>query len=480
MRNILILFPLLFLSNSIWGQSDSYRIEVQLDHYDQQEILLTYQFLDRYPVVDTAQINTNGRFVFEGDSLLIPGVYMLVLPPENEFITVLINEEDQQFTIKSDFQNLTSSMEVTGSTENQLYYEYLNYLNDRIAVLNGYRQAANEATSIEEESKYQQLFNQDVQQIGRYQETVIAEYPNSLTASLIKAELETPLPNFKTNSQDELNYLQYAFRKKHYFDHLDFNDGRLLRSEILFQKVDFYLNRLTHARPDSIIAAVDYVLEKLKANPKNYKYYLDHLMLTYANSDVVEMEAVYVHIVENYYAKGEAPWVDKDNLAEMIADAESRKPLLLGQPAPEITMQLRDGSSIALYDVNADFTVIYLWQPNCSHCKKSMPYMKDFYKNYKDKGVEIFAGCTKTVKKVPDCWKYVDENDIGHWINTVDPYMRSRFVQLYMAEKTPKIYILDADKKIVMKDIGAEQLPELLDYLISEKQQSEAGKGGKS
>ena len=98
--------------------------------------------------------------------------------------------------------------------------------------------------------------------------------------------------------------------------------------------------------------------------------------------------------------------------------------------------------------------------------KKSMPDMVDFYKAYKDKGVEVFAVCTKLYNELDSCWSYIDEKGIGIWLNTVDPYHRSKYKTLYDIRSTPQIYILDEKKEILSKRIGAEQLPEVMDRIL--------------
>ena len=45
------------------------------------------------------------------------------------------------------------------------------------------------------------------------------------------------------------------------------------------------------------------------------------------------MDAVYVHIVKNYYAKGLAPWTEEDQLKKIVKNAEKLEPLLIGKTA---------------------------------------------------------------------------------------------------------------------------------------------------
>ena len=77
-------------------------------------------------------------------------------------------------------------------------------------------------------------------------------------------------------------------------------------------------------------------------------------------------------------------------------------------------------------------------------------------------GVEIFSICTKQ-NEIEKCWDYVDELEIGDWLHVTDRYMR--FYKQYDIHSTPTIFVLDADKTIVSKRIGAEQLDGLLERL---------------
>ena len=50
--------------------------------------------------------------------------------------------------------------------------------------------------------------------------------------------------------------------------------------------------------------------------------------------------------------------------------------------------------------------------------------------------------------------------------------MRVNFRELYDIKSTPKLFILDKNKKIIGKGIGAEQLPEFMDRQLGRKSTS--------
>ena len=458
----------LFIYLLVYGHSvaqSGFNIEISLENYNSEKLVVAHEFLNRFPVSDTLQQISPGNFVFAGDESLDPGVYLAVLLPENEFVTFIVDTDDQHFKLRADASALFLPVVFEGSKYNNVYQDYLTYSNEIVTSLTAVNDRLREDIDEPTRANLLESFKSKLESLENNRVAQISKAPNSLAAQLIKMEIETPIPDM-AGDESEVRQKKFKFRQDHYFDNVDISDERLLNTEALFNKLFFYLNELTPQSIQAINANIDYVLGLMKPGTKNFKFYLDHIMLEYASSDYIGMDAVYVHVVDNFYAKGLAPWVKQEDLDEMIEDVRKRKPILMGNQAPKIDMELKDGTPIALYDVDAPITILYLWQPSCSHCKASMPYMKSFWEKYKSTGVKIFSGCTKVGAKTADCWDYIEENGLGDWINTVDKDLSSRFVQKYMAEKTPKLFILDADKKIILKDFDASQLEEIMPSLF--------------
>ena len=80
------------------GFSQKTKIELDIDHHRGDTVLVSFEILNRYPVLDTI-VSHDGHFVYEADSVLAPGVYMLVFPPNNDFITVLLNGDENDIKI---------------------------------------------------------------------------------------------------------------------------------------------------------------------------------------------------------------------------------------------------------------------------------------------------------------------------------------------------------------------------------------------
>ncbi len=182
------------------------------------------------------------------------------------------------------------------------------------------------------------------------------------------------------------------------------------------------------------------------------------------------MDGVYVHIAENYMAKGKTPWIDTAQQRQVLEVVKAISPTLMGKKAPNFTVQLEDKKNISLYDIQSPYTVLIFWAPDCLHCQQSLPLLNTFYSTYKDKGVQVFAVCIKLNDQEKNCWTYIDKNQFTGWINASDQTGGDASIQTqYNIKTTPKVYVLDKNKTIVVKDIGVENLEEVFKRLISEK-----------
>lgn len=445
---------------------EGHRISIEIDAYEQDELYLAYYLADKQYIQDTVQRNDKGLFVFEGEEALPGGMYLVVMAPDNNFFQILVDEDNQRFEVKTKagIDQMPSTV-IKNSKANEDFYAYLRFLADQRPKAEEIQRRIEMATNDADKKAAEAEIEQFNEQVSEHQQNIIKNNPKSLNAAMIKANLPFDIPEFE-GTDEEQNTKKWRWMQKHYFDNIDMNDTRLLRTPFLYQRVEYYVNKLQVQHPDTISMAIDQVLSRMKESEDNFKFYLIHFLNHYAASKYVGMDAVYVHLVDNYYAKGMAPWTEEEQLKKITDNANKLRPLLIGKTAPNILMQRKDESKIALHDVESPYTVLYFWRYDCGHCKKSTPHLKAFYDAFHDQGVEIFAACAKLRDEVPECWDYIEENKIGEWIHVIDPYGRSRFMQTYDLKTTPQIFVLDKDKKIISKRLGAEQLAEFFNNLL--------------
>lgn len=481
MKQILITLYLLTIAAILLAQ-DGYDIKIKIDGYDQPEIYLGYFYADKQYLKDTTALGDDGYYHFKGQDTLEQGVYLVVLPPDNNYFQLIL-DDDHEMVMETAMPALTAKMKVKGSTENEVLYDYISFLGkmrEKASPLQEQIKKAEEAG--EDKTKFTDQLGEIDKEVRAKQNEIVEQHGEKIVGAIIKANLPFDTPEFDGETEEEVKRKAYYWQLEHYFDNIDLGDPRIMRSPFLFQKVIGYTDKSVIQHPDTISKAVDRVLNLMRPSEETFKFYLIHFLNKYANSKIVGQDAVYVHLVDEYYKKGDAPWTEEEQLKKIIDQADKTKPLLIGKTAPNITMYNKDNEPIALHDFDSKYTVLYFWKYDCGHCKKATPKMIEFYNNFKDKGVEVFGICTATWKRDDDgkisleevdkCWDYIEENGSGIWLNTVDAYHRSRYKSVYDINSTPQIYILDENKEILSKRIGADQISEVMDRIIEADQKA--------
>ncbi len=226
------------------------------------------------------------------------------------------------------------------------------------------------------------------------------------------------------------------------------------------------MDNLTVQHPDSIIVSVDEILNRTRTAPEIFKFFLIDLLNKYAGSKIVGMDAVYVHIALEYYNKGAAPWTEKDQLDKIIYNAKKLEPILIGKKAPDIEVLTLNGTKSRLYDFEAKGTILFFWNPLCSHCEKGVATIVDIEKKYRSKGLRVFTVCTKVGRDAEEnAAEFIRLNGMESLFNTIDPNMASNYKTKYDIATTPQIFVLDNKKYIRSKRIGAGQLEEVIEGL---------------
>ena len=445
--------------------ADGYKIRVKLENYKSDTLLLGYYYGDKQYLKDTAVVEKDGWFTFDGDKNLECGVWLLVLRPDNMFVQMMIGPGSQKFSVTLDAKEPVTTFKSKDSPDNTAFYEYLGWLDKQRKESEALRASLTDLSKPADSARVTKKLEEIDAEVKAYQQKTVDKHPGTMTAKIVRSALDVKIPDFP-GDEKEKQLKKYLWYRAHYFDNIDVTDPCMLRSPVLHQRMVYYVDKLTVQHPDSIIQSIDYLLEKTAPTEETFKYYLIHFLNFYAKSNIVGMDAVYVHIADKYYCAGKATWAKKEDLDKICDNAARLRPILIGKIAPNIQLEKRDGTKFSLYDVDADYTVLWFWAWDCGHCKKSSPDMAKFGKEWKDKRVKVLAVCTALSDKVPECWKAVDEREFTDFINCVDPYMRSNYKTLYDVRSTPQLFILDKNHEILMKRVGAEQLDEVMKEVI--------------
>ncbi|MFW6218937.1 MAG: thioredoxin-like domain-containing protein [Bacteroidota bacterium] len=488
MKKQLIIFLLFVFPFTLFSQG--YKIDVQINGLKDTTLILGHYFTSNLIPDDTVFLDQKGRGTFEGEKPLPGGMYFIYLPSQ-KFFELLIDDDDQEFFIGNDTTDFVSNVKIKGSKNNEIFFEYQQML----------QKIRTEAQALKDRKKQENLdkkTREDIdnqiselnKKVNEEQKRIINAHPDLFVSTFIKAtrEIEVPDPPRDENGNITDSLFQYQYYRDHYFDNLDFTDGRLLRTPIYENKFKNYIEKIVHQHPDSLILAVDHIISQSRKDPDVFRYVMVTLFNHYAQSQIMGHDGVLVHIAENYYIP-EADWSSKEFITKLKKQVESAKPTLIGNIAPDFqlmglpddhfilaaedTLVKKDvhaGSMFYLHQVNAPYIVLAFWEYDCGHCKTVIPKLHDIYEeSLKDMGVAVVAVHQLGGVEGKEKWiDFVNKNELYGWVNAWTPYNYD-YKKVYNLKTTPVIFILDSEKKIKAKNVSAEQARDIITELEKTK-----------
>jgi thiol-disulfide isomerase/thioredoxin len=460
MKSYSLSILLIFLSVLAAGQNkNGYNISFKIDGLTDSTIYLAYHLGDKQYLKDSVKLDKSGHGLFSGKELLPQGIYMIVLPGRKYFELLLSN--NQVFSLSCSFNDYFKTLKFSGSEENSTFIDYqkkwielqdeANRLDTRLQN----NKSKNDSLKILSE-----LRRKHEDKMKEYLNEVIDKNKGSLLALLVKALLPVEVPPIvlapNTLNPDSVKWIRsYLYNKDHFFDNIDFNDERLLRTPILQGKLNIFFTNVVIQLADSINKEIDKIIQKSSSNYKVFQFVSVYLFNHFRESEIMGHDAVMVKLADDIYLSGKADWTTPEWRDNLRKEVDRIRPNLIGQKGHDLIMDTYTGVSASLYDINKDFIILYFWEPNCGHCQEATPKLKTFYDKVKNAGIEVFAVCTQSDKAKWE--KYISDNNLT-WINGWDPKRLTNFDYYYNVQSTPTVYILDKNKVIIAKKLSVENI----------------------
>ncbi len=455
------------------ASSQGYQVTLKAPAFKSGIAYLTYYMGNNFNVADSAAVNNKGIAVFKGGTKLPPGIYVLFLPNKRLRTEFLIDKE-QLITVSVDTTDMVGKTLITGSKENIPYMEYQKFVATKGKLLQDERTAYMNSRTKADSSLHEKNYNNYNGVLNDYRENVIKNKPNSMLAALLNAMKEPTVPQSKpVTHQDSIN--NYYYYRNHYWDGITFMDARVIRTPFFLKKLERYYRETMPQAADSIIKDVDYKLLLARSSPEMYKFLLNWLTDEYISPKYMGQDAIFVHLFEKYHSKGLSTWLNEKQMETISRRAYMLMANLIGEKGADLEMIDSTGKAATLYNVNAEYTLLCFWDPNCGHCKEEIPRIDSVYQaSWKKHGVKIYAVLTEDQKEdLKSAWvNYIKEHHLSDWVNVYQTKemeaadlaaQKAGFRQLYDVTLTPTLYLLDKEKRIIAKKMTWQQLNDFLE-----------------
>lgn len=139
-----------------------------------------------------------------------------------------------------------------------------------------------------------------------------------------------------------------------------------------------------------------------------------------------------------------------------------------GEKVPNFKFKDIRGRNHSLYGVKAEYTMLFFSNPGCHSCKQiiedvcSWPYTEEFIAGGRLAVVNVY------IDKEIEEWKAYEHNYPRNWITGYDYKFEIREDNLYYVRAIPCLYLLDGNKRVIMRDAPTEKVMIYLDNIAKQ------------
>tara|TARA_R110000850_G_scaffold44560_1_gene113157 strand:- start:13 stop:1140 length:1128 start_codon:yes stop_codon:yes gene_type:complete len=149
----------------------------------------------------------------------------------------------------------------------------------------------------------------------------------------------------------------------------------------------------------------------------------------------------------------------------------SGKATAIGSVAPDFTAPNPEGNMLTLSDLKGKVTIIDFWAAWCGPCRRENPNVVKVYEKYHDKGLEIIGVSLDGNPRQKDAkgeWLAAIEKDGLTWHQVSNlQYFNDPVAKKYNIQSIPATFILDAEGKIIAKNLRGPELEAKMAELLN-------------
>ncbi|UOB17432.1 TlpA disulfide reductase family protein [Abyssalbus ytuae] len=219
------------------------------------------------------------------------------------------------------------------------------------------------------------------------------------------------------------------------------------------------LNTLNETYTETIEEGKEYDASFVKNNPDSYMAVLILDQIFNSNSQSADEVKNLFNGLSDNVKNTEAGQI----LSKKINDVSK---LSVGAVAPDFTGPTPDGKTLSLKEALGEkLTIVDFWAAWCKPCRAENPNLVALYNKFHDQGLNVLG--VSLDRKAED-WTKAIEDDKLEWNHVSNlQFWQDPIAQLYNIRTIPATYLLDAEGKIIAKDLRGQALHDKVEELLS-------------
>ena len=239
---------------------------------------------------------------------------------------------------------------------------------------------------------------------------------------------------------------------EHFWDNFDFSDTTIPQrlDSTAFGATFMTFAAMLESSPEAGAKAMASLMDKASANAEMLELFSSISRQVFGDpNSQMRNDVLYLPVLE---ARAESPFLDDEQRDKAAFQAMVAARNRMGTPAEEfsyLTIQGRPGS---LYGIKAPSTLVFFSNPGCNMCRDirermlASPVITEKVRNGQLVVLALYPD------EDTDLWLSYRDEIPSEWINARDPGSTLHESGLYDLKAIPSLYLLDADKTVILKD----------------------------
>jgi hypothetical protein len=265
-------------------------------------------------------------------------------------------------------------------------------------------------------------------------------------------------PAVMTTPQERADYFV-----THFWDKFNFSDTMYIHAPDITEQafVDFIALFPHTSSPRVISDGVSKLLTSAEADVVMYNYFYakaEHYL--YNPNSPMRNDEYYIPFLEHIVASSKITDVHKIRPRHLLKLACRNR---TGSKAEDFTYIAASGKAGNLYGLSAKYLLLMFYNPDCVECQHTMEMLK----NSTAVAAAVESGNMKVLAVYPDenleAWNRHRQDVPASWINAYDKSLTVKNSEIYDLKAIPTLYLLDRDKKVILKDTSTADIHEYLE-----------------
>lgn len=242
-----------------------------------------------------------------------------------------------------------------------------------------------------------------------------------------------------------------------FWDDFDFMDTLAVKTpEIGEQRLVDFISLLPAISPEIRATAIKHMLSKAKAHPVSFQYFKEQYeRYLYNPNSPQRNDSSYESVLEFLMDSIQLNTAERFRYGKLLKLVRNNQ---VGGQAIDFDVELSDGQKTNLHQVQAPLTFLLFYEPGCSYCEYSILRLRESLalQSLVSAGrIQVIAVYASGNREI---WKDYQDNIPESWMNAFDFENQILDNELYDLKASPTLYLLDQEKRVVVKDGEVEEL----------------------